>query len=100
MTAPVSPVELNSMAKTITNDDLAAMIQGGFEEAKTDRAAIREDVEHIGQQISKSNERLDRIDKRLDQIERRLDHIETVVLDDHLQRIRAVEHAIGLRKTA
>lgn len=32
------------MAKETTNDDLAAMIQGGFEEAMSDRAAIRDEM--------------------------------------------------------
>lgn len=45
-------------------------------------------------------DRLDVIERRLDQIDRRLDHIEQSILADYLDRLQAVERAIGLRKVA
>lgn len=86
----VSPYLVRSgyMPERVTIEQLAQMIDAGFKDTatKADVAALRVDL----------TERLDVIDKRLDQIDRRLDHLEHVVLEDHLRRIQAIEHAIGL----
>jgi hypothetical protein len=87
------------MSKEITNNELARMIARGFEATATkkDLAEVRND---LGGLESRITERLERVDKRLGAIERRLDHIEEVVLADHLQRIRTLEEAVGLRTGA
>ena len=72
------------MPKEITNDDLAQMIQEGFNET-----AKKADVEN----------RFDNVDKRFDAIERRLANIEKIILENHESRIRRIEDALAIPKS-
>lgn len=58
--------------KNITIDDLAVMVQKGFEET------------------SKKEE----VNKRFDVVEKRLDKIEKLILNDHRERIENLERAV------
>lgn len=62
--------------KHITIDDLAGMIQKGFEET-----AKKVEMEAC----------FDGIDKRFDEVDKRLDRIEKLILADHRQRIERLE---------
>ncbi len=58
--------------KNITIDDLAAMVQGGFEETA----------------------KKDEVNARFDQMETRFDRIENLILKDHKQRIEKLEFQV------
>lgn len=62
--------------KNITIDELAMMVQRGFNET-----AKKTDVDM----------RFDGVDKRLDKVEKRLDRIEKLILSDHKERIERLE---------
>ena len=54
------------MAKETTNEDLAQMIHGGFEEASKDRAAIRDEMK---QGFAQVNVRFTKIENQLKSVE-------------------------------
>ena len=62
--------------KNITIDDLAIMVQKGFEET-----AKKVDLDNF----SKS------VDKRFDIVDKRLDRIEKLIIADHRERIEKLE---------
>lgn len=62
--------------KEITIDDLAIMVQKGFNET-----AKKIDVD----------KGFDAVDKRFDKVENRLDRIEKLILTNHNERIEALE---------
>ena len=62
--------------REITIEDLARMVQQGFEEA-----AKREEV----------NKGFEEVNERFDRVENRLERIEKLILADHKQRIERLE---------
>jgi archaellum component FlaC len=62
--------------KNITIDDLAIMVQKGFQET-----AKKEEMD----------KRFDGVDKRFDGVDKRLDRIEKLILADHKERIEKLE---------
>ena len=63
--------------KTVTTEDLARMVQKGFE--------------GVDEKFDGVNERFDRVDSRLDRVEGRLEKIEKLFIADHRQRIEKLE---------
>lgn len=84
-----------------TIEELTVMIKRGFDASATktdlEKLATKTDLAAVRREVI---DRLDTIDKRLDQIDRSLDRIENVVIEDHLHRIQAIEHALGLAARA
>lgn len=68
-----------SMSKEVTTEDLAIMVQNGFE-----KTATKDDIVEV-------NARFDGIDTHLDHIDTRLDHIENLLIRDHTNRIERLE---------
>ncbi|MFA5310389.1 MAG: hypothetical protein WC386_01705 [Candidatus Paceibacterota bacterium] len=62
--------------KDITIDELAMMVQRGFNETA---------------KKSEMDQRFDGVDRRLDKVEKRLDRIEKLILADHKERIERLE---------
>lgn len=62
--------------KNITIDELAVMVQKGF-----DKTATNADMDF----------RFEQVDKRFNQIDKRFDKIERLILEDHKRRIEKIE---------
>jgi len=62
--------------KEITIDELAMMVQRGFNETA---------------KKSEMDQRFNGVDRRLDKVEKRLDRIEKLILSDHKERIERLE---------
>ncbi|MFA5169670.1 MAG: hypothetical protein WC420_02975 [Candidatus Paceibacterota bacterium] len=62
--------------KDITIDELAMMVQRGFNETA---------------KKSEMDQRFDGVDRRLDKVEKRLDRIEKLIFADHKERIERLE---------
>lgn len=68
-------------SKNITIDELAVMVQKGFEGSAKD----------INKRFDGVDKRFDGVDKRFDRVEKRLDRIEKLILADHKERIEKLE---------
>lgn len=71
------------MSKKITTEDLARMVNKGFEHVLSEMGGLTKkiDVDH----------RFDEVDRRFDEVERRFDRIEKLILADHKRRIERLE---------
>ena len=72
--------------KNITIDDLAVMVQKGFQETA-------KGFEETAKKVD-MDERFNAVDKRFDKIEVRLERIEKIVLLNHRERIETLEMEI------
>ncbi len=68
------------MAKNVTIDTLARMIQKGF-------VGVDEKFEAV-------DKRFDAVDKRFDEMDKRFDKIEYILITDHQKRIEKLEEKV------
>jgi hypothetical protein len=68
-------------SKNITIDELAIMVNKGFEES----------TKNVNKRFESVDKRFDGVDKRFDKVEKRLDRIEKLILADHKERIEKLE---------
>ena len=63
--------------KRITIDDLAIIVQKGFE-----KTASREQLENLEDKFDKLEDKVDKMDARLDRMEIKFDRMEKIILED------------------
>ncbi len=63
----------------VTIDELAVMINGGFE-----KTATKEQLENL-------DTRVEKLEKKVDKIDMKLDRVEKSILDDYKERLEKVE---------
>ena len=84
------------MAKEVTNEDLARVVQKGFE-------GVDKQIENLATMTAKGFEEtaskvdLQKVETRLD---RRLDRIENLLIRDHNNRIERLEDKVRVLETA
>ncbi|MBX4210573.1 hypothetical protein KW783_01225 [Candidatus Parcubacteria bacterium] len=78
--------------KKVTIDDLAVMVQKGFQEIRSEMAT-KADILNL-------EKRFDNLEERLEKVEERLDRIENIILTDYRNRLEKLEDKIRILETA
>jgi len=76
--------------KNITTDDLARMVQKGFNETAK-KAEVDKRFNDVDKRFDDVKSRFEGVGRRFDAIDDRLDKIEKLILADHKKRIERLE---------
>lgn len=92
--------------KQITNEDLARMVKGGFDDVDEGFKKVDKRFDDVDKRFDKVDKRFDKVDVRLDRLEQGQEDIKLRLgntafqfdVDELKKRVRKIELKVGIRK--